>query len=86
LLRVATNTKSNFEPSSRKLSSLVKIFQDGKIDAPIVACGYRGIIFVDGRHRTFLAAKLGFSTIKIAVVPEEKIFIRSFLEGVTMTI
>ena len=82
LLQVADNSKS-LNPNPRKLSRLSEGFRDGEVDAPIVrrSC-CEGITFVDGRHRIFLAAQLGFPTIKIAVLPEEIEFIRGFLKGV----
>lgn len=81
LLQVVENSK-RFNPNPRKLSRLSEGFRDGEVDAPIVrrSC-CEGITFVDGRHRTVLAIKLGFPTIEIAVLSEELEFIRSYLKG-----
>lgn len=86
LLRMAANTQSDFKPDARKLSRLAENFKAGSIDAPIVGYGSKGISFVDGRHRTFLAAKMGLKNIKIAVLPQELSLIRKAIRGVGRTL
>lgn len=80
LLRKATNTGKDFEPSCRKINNLIEVFRRGQVDAPLVGCDPNGgVVFIDGRHRTVLAARLGFARIKVAVVPEELPFVENFL-------
>ena len=79
LLLKATNTKSDFEPNPLKLVALAERFEDGEVDAPIVHRDREGIAFLNGRHKTVLAARLGFPTIGIAVLQKEVAFVQSFL-------
>lgn len=81
LLRVADNTKMGFRPNEKKLRQLIGIFSSGAIDAPVVKLSDKGLTFVDGRHRTILAARFRMATIKIAVPFTEKPVIKRILAG-----